>query len=137
MTVFGEYPSRPQPAAGTAGSRWKTIVLVVAAGVLVVAALAAALYIAVRAQLATATLITQNRHLQTQVTDLKGQVTGLQGQASTIQARENTDYSILGKDLVPLAQYATTQCSQDLNGPDGPTQYYFLCTSTKPSSQNG
>lgn len=118
-------PTRPQPVV--LAVRKKHALLAAALFIVFAAAAGVALYIVVQARDTTATLTTENRHLTKQVATLRGQ-------ESTLQIRENMDYSTLRSDLVPLAQLATSTCSQDLTGPNGPAIFYFWCSTTKPSS---
>lgn len=110
------YPRKP--------GRVRNIVLAALVAAVVTAAIAVALYIAVLAWGDAGALTVQNRHLQRQVTSLSGQVSSLKSGEAT-----------LAHLLAPILPYAATVCSQDLTGPSGPAQYYFVCTDQKPSPQ--
>lgn len=89
------------------------------------AAAAVALYIAVQAMGTVDTLTAQNRQLRNQMASLK--------------FSEHNDYATvngkvitLGRALAPILPYTVNVCSQDLTGPNGPAQFWFLCSNQRP-----
>ena len=52
------------------------------------------------------------------------------GNASSVSGL-SSKVTAIGAGMAALAPYSSV-CSQDLTGPNGPAQFYFLCTDQKP-----
>jgi uncharacterized protein YlxW (UPF0749 family) len=133
-----EPPTQPGHVIRPPSSRpWWHIALAALAAAVVAAGLAVALVLGLQGHTNTAHLTTENHRLASQVQTLQGQVKTLTGAESGLQTKQAKDYTAVMGDLVPLAQYSTSVCSSDLTGPNGPAQFWFLCTSKKPASSSG
>lgn len=130
-----EPPTAPQQAvvikADHYGLRLATVIVLVAA---VTAAAAVALVFAIQGRGQVATLTREHRQDVAQIRALSRTAANLETGLNGLADKQAKDYSTVNSALVPLTQLATTTCSSDLTGPQGPAVFYFYCSATRPSS---
>lgn len=130
-----EPPTAPQKAivikADHYGLRLATVIALVAA---ITAAAAVALTFALQGRGQIATLTREHRQDVAQIRALSRTAANLETGLNGLASKQAKDYGTVNSVLVPLSQLATTTCSSDLTGPQGPAVFYFYCSPNKPAS---